>query len=92
MLIFSDYALVFANNTEPGAIYYLNEPLLPWLWPALIILGLAAQAAAIFLKNRIILVCGGLSVLAGAVPERDISVVVGIIIVSATLWVCLKRR
>lgn len=78
-------SLAFAQTT-----YYINAPFLPWLWPALAILGVALELAAIWAKRRLLLLAGIALVTAGCLPERDITLFTGNLLACAGLWYYLK--
>lgn len=73
-----------------GAVYYLEEPLAPWLWPLLDLCGIALQLAAVPLKKRWLLPLGLALLLPGAAYERDLALIIGDALATAGLFHCLR--
>lgn len=71
----------FALTSHPalayGATYYLDAPLLPWLWPALEIAAIVIQLVSLRFNSSLWLGCGWLIGQCGAWPDRDITFAIG---------------
>ena len=72
-------------------IYALEPDPFPWLFPLLELSGLACQLPAFFLKSRLLLLLGFLLVAAGALPERDLALLVGDALAAGGLWLAFSR-
>lgn len=83
-------AASLARNAS-GHIYHLSGPFLAWLWPVLILAGLAMLAAAIFLRKKLCVVLGLCPTLAGAIVDRDICLAAGVIVLSCSIWYYIDR-
>ncbi len=66
--------------------YHLANPFAPWLWPLCAITGLTLQLYALFCKKRLFLLAGLALIIAGTIPERDITLLVGDLLLCAGLW------
>lgn len=73
-----------------GTIYWIPDPFLPWLWPALAITGIALQILAIFYGKRVLVIAAFPLVLLGAWPERDVTLIAGDLAACIGLWFCLR--
>lgn len=74
-----------------GTAYYIEGPLLPWLWPLLALTGLAFQLLAAIFKWKWLVWTGFALIIAGCVPERDLTLAVGDAITSLALYYILRR-
>lgn len=86
-------ALCSSNNCNQmtGEIYYITGDPLGWLYPALIIMGICLQLAAIFFKMRILLIAGMIMITGGAFAERDLTIMVGDFLATIGLFLCLSN-
>ncbi len=73
------------------AVYIIEEPFLPWLWPLLALLGLACQALAAWLKLKWLVWAGFALLVCGCAPERDLVLGVGDLIASTALFYLLRK-
>lgn len=78
--------MLIVNSALAQTTYHLANPFAPWLWPLLDVCGLALQLGALFFKKRILALAGFALVLSGAIPEHDLSLLVGDLLLCAGLW------
>lgn len=74
-----------------GTAYYIEGPLLPWLWPMLALAGLSCQILAAIFKWKWLVWAGFVLILAGCVPESDLTLAVGDAIASLALYYILWK-
>lgn len=74
-----------------GALYVISGDSLPWLYPALELAGLCLQTRALFVYNKFLLWLGAAVVAAGAIPERDLSLLVGDLLLTLTIYIYHRK-
>ena len=74
-----------------GTTYYIEGPLLPWLWPALDLAGLAIQLLAAITRIKWLVWPGFILICAGCFPERDLTLAVGDAVASLALFYILRK-
>jgi len=66
-----------SNPAKAGTVWQINAPFAPWLWPAMAILGIVLQLGSLRRQSRLLAWIGCLLVMAGAWPEKDITLATG---------------
>lgn len=74
-----------------GTAYYIEGPLLPWLWPLLSLTGLACQLLAAVCKWKWLVWAGFVLISTGCIPERDLTLAIGDAIASMALYHVLRK-
>lgn len=74
------------------AVWHIPGNTLGWLWPAMALLGISLQLAAVWKGRRLWLLAGFLLLLAGGVAESDITLIIGDLSAGLALWLMLSRK
>lgn len=74
-----------------GAIYVIEAPLTPWLWPALSLMAIFLQLAAIYYKNVFSLILGLLLIAVACLVEKDLALFIGDLAVTILLLFLWQR-
>lgn len=80
-----------ARTIWAGAIYHVEAQPAPWLWPSLALTGIILELCCIFNGNKWLLCAGFAAVLAGALPERDLTLLVGNCLACIAIYAIAKK-